>query len=300
MNQPVVELQDAPLQGATLVESQAVKQLMSRIADVSELAFGASELVHLARTSDRLEGVQKLIQADPSLVAQILRRLNSPYYGLNTEIQDLAAATRLLGFREIRNLAITVYLSRMFERPMEYGTFSCSGLWSHSVAVAVASQLMSRVCGCGDPADAFVAGLLHDIGLLLASRQMRRHFLKVIDSVTRLEPTAKMEHHVYRFDHAQLGAFVADHWGFPRPVVDSIRFHHDVNSYRGNHRSIVSVVAIANYLCSRAGWTAMGVHNVVVPIDDVYESLGLDEVALAVVWEQLARSLENASFLTQN
>lgn len=275
------------------------ERLMSRIAEVSQISSGVSKLFDLSNGSNELQEVQELIQADPSLVAQVLRRLNSRYYGLNKEIHDLSAAVRLLGFAEIRNLAITVHLSRMFERPMDYRTFSCGGLWSHSVAVAAAAQLMSRVCNCATPAEAFLAGLLHDIGLLLACRQMRRHFLRVVDAVARFEVTEEAERQIYRFDHAQLGSFVAERWGFPSAIVDTIRHHHNVDRYTGAHRDLVFVVATANYLCSRAGWTAMGVHNVAVPSDQVYRCLDLDQLALSVIWEQLMTTLEKATFLAQ-
>ena len=72
---------------------------------------------------------------------------------------------------------------------------------------------------------------------------------------------------------------------------------YDVGRYDGVHRDLVFVVAAANYLCSRAGWTSLGVHNVSIPPDDTYRVLGLDEVALSIIWEELAPTLEKASLL---
>ncbi len=184
----------------------ALKRLFERISDMSNLAVGAQQIVRLCRESNDLEQLQTLIQTDPSLVAQILRRVNSSYYALDAEVRDLCSAARLLGFREFSNLALIVYFSRMFSPPMAFGTFSIAGLWSHSVAVASAAQLVSRVCGCATPANAFTAGLLHDIGLLLCCRQMRRRFMQVVDRVRVRTMTPFVEHQVYSFDHAQLGA----------------------------------------------------------------------------------------------
>jgi putative nucleotidyltransferase with HDIG domain len=291
-----MNLPPAPLDQKLSAQLSA-ERLMARIADVSEMAGGVQRLLDLGTRSNSLAELQQQIQADPSLVAQILRRINSPYYGMSQEIHDLAAATRLLGFAEARNLAITVHLSRLFEHPLEYGTFSCGGLWHHSVAVAAAAQLVSRVCGCAIPAEAYLAGLFHDIGLLLVGRQLRRHFLQVIAAVSRFEATSPAERRVYRFDHAQLGAFVAERWCLPAAMVDTIRYHHEVDHYSGPHRDLVFVVATANYLCSRAGWTSMGVHNVAVPPDHVYRQIGLDQLALSVIWEQLLMTLQQAVFL---
>ncbi len=212
-------------------------------------------------------------------------------------MHELSSAARLLGVREFHNLAITVYLSRMFEMSTDVGSFRVAGLWSHSVAVAAASHLVSRVCGCGVPADAYLAGLLHDIGLLLVSRQLRRRFKQVVDRVRKLVCTPVLERSVYSFDHAQLGGHVAKQWDFPPAVVDAIQYHHDVEVYAGPHRELVFVVAAADYLCSRAGWTSMGVHNIPLPPDIVYRTLGLDQLALAIIWEELPPTLEKAASL---
>ena len=110
-------------------------------------------------------------------------------------------------------------------------------------------------------------------------------------------PTPDVERQVYAFDHAQLGAFVAKSWEFPDAVVDAIGHHHEVDRYTGRHRELVYVVATANYFCSRAGWTSMGVHNVALPSDDTYRVLGLDQVALAIIWDELSPTLEKASYL---
>jgi putative nucleotidyltransferase with HDIG domain len=279
---------------------QALDRLFTRIGDLSVLPAGAQHLVQLTKDPDcDLQDLQQLIQTDPSVVAQVLRRVNSSYYGLDKVVNDLAHAAQLVGFREVRNLAVTVYLSRMFEPAMSLGKFSRQGLWNHSVAVAATAHLVSRVCGRAVPADAYIAGLLHDIGLLVLNRQMRRYFAQVIEAVNEDAPTPDAERRIYLFDHAQLGAYVAGTWQFPRPVTDAIRFHHEVLRYSGLYRDLVYVVSVANYLCSRAKCTSMGVHNVQPPPDRVYRDLKLDEVALAIIWKELGPTLEKSSFLAE-
>ncbi len=281
-------------------QRMAIDQLFARITDASRLAAGAAELVQLAsRSTDSLEELEDLIRTDPSLVALIVRRVNSPYYGLDAEVTTLSDAAQLLGFREVRNLAITVYVSRMFDAPMETRSFSVRGLWNHSVAVAVASHLVARVCGCAAPADAYIAGLLHDVGLLLLNRKMRRHFMQLVERVEDGSATCDIERDLYFFDHARLGAHVAAKWEFPTAVCDAIRFHHSVRQYSGVHQELVYTVAAANFLCSRAGWTSLGVHNVEAPPDRTYKLLGVDQIALSVIWKELVPSLEKSTYLAE-
>jgi HD-like signal output (HDOD) protein len=90
---------------------------------------------------------------------------------------------------------------------------------------------------------------------------------------------------------------VARKWNIPDQVVAAITYHHQPWVYTGPHKDLVNVVAVANYLCSRAGLTSLGVHNVAAPPDDVYSGLGLDQVSLAIIWDELDTVLEKATAL---
>jgi HD-like signal output (HDOD) protein len=276
----------------------ALERLFARIGDVTTLPAAAQKVLKL--TEDENSDAEKLreaIQGDPVLVARILRRLNSSYYALSHKVSDLKTAISLLGMREIRNLALTVFVSRFYEGGTAHGTYKRENLWAHSVGVAVASRLVARVCGRAAGEEAYIAGLLHDIGLILLDQTLRRHFHKVLDSLDESTPTHIAESRILTFDHALLGGFVARRWNFPDPVADAITFHHQPWCYSGPHRDLVQVVSVANYLCSRAGVTSLGIHNVLPPPDEIYSGLGLDQVTLAIIWDELDTALEKATSL---
>jgi HD-like signal output (HDOD) protein len=288
---------DAPV--ATSDErTAALERLFARIGEVATLPEAAQKVLRLTvdERSDH-ERLREAIQGDPVLVARILRRLNSSYYALSHKISSIKTAITLLGTREIRNLALTVFASKLFEPSASHGRYRREALWTHSVAVAVASRLVARVCGKGASDEAYVAGLLHDLGLILLDQTLQRHFHKVLESIDEATPTHIVESRILSFDHALLGGFVARRWNFPDPVADAITFHHQPWCYTGAHKDLVQVVAVANYLCSRAGVTSLGVHNVTPPPDELYANLGLDQVTLAIIWDELAVSLEKAAGL---
>jgi len=277
---------------------EALEKLFRRIGDVTTLPAAAQKVLKLTE-DDNTDGelLREAIQSDPVLVARILRRLNSSYYSLSHRVSDLKAAISLLGLREIRNLALTVFVARLFEGGAAHGTYRREQLWTHSVAVAVASRLVARVCGRSAGEEAYIAGLLHDIGLILLDQTLRRHFLCVLDQIDGQTPTHIVENRILTFDHAVLGGFVARKWNFPEPVADAITFHHQPWCYTGQHKDLVHVVAVANYLCSRAGVTSLGVHNVSPPPDEVYAGLGLDQISLAIIWDELDTALDKATAL---
>ena len=277
---------------------EALERLFGRIGEVSSLPTVAQKILHLT-DDDSVDSseLRDAIQSDPVLVAKVLRRLNSSYYSLSNKVSDVRTAVSLLGFREIRNLALTVFVSRMYETPGNHGCYRREDLWAHSVAVGAASKLISRVCGRAAPEEAYIGGLLHDIGLILLDQTLRKHFFKVIDALDPTTPTHVIENRILTFDHALLGGFVARKWNFPDAVADAITFHHTPWCYEGPHTDLVHVVSVANYLCSRAGLTSLGVHNVQPPPDEVYAGLGLDQVSLAIIWDELEATLEKAGTL---
>src|SRR6476620_6973424 len=179
----------APPMPLTEERRQALERLFARIGDVASLPAAAEKVLRMTASDDAdpLE-LCEVIQNDPVLVARILRRLNSSYYALSQKISDLKTAISLLGLREIRNLALTVFVSRSFEGGATRGPYKRENLWAHSVGVAVASRLVARVCGRSACEEAYIAGLLHDLGLILLDQTLRRHFHKVLDALDESTP----------------------------------------------------------------------------------------------------------------
>ncbi len=276
-------------------------QLLEHVQVDSQLPNVAVEVLRIASNSEsNLAELRDAIHTDPVLVAQILRKVNSAYYGLSQPVTDLKTAASLLGFREVRNLALVVFVSRFFEHRSGFGTLNRNLLWNHVLAVSSASHLVSRVCCHAVPGEAFAAGLMHDIGYILLDLHLRRPFNRVVKSMDPETPISQLEQETYGFDHAELGSNIARSWNMSDGVVEAIRYHHDPENYSGPHREIVYVVNVANYFCSRMGWTALGVHNVAPPPDRVYAGIELDEVALAIIWDELEATLDRAQSLASS
>lgn len=298
----VGEVVEQPILSQQLSDERraALEKLFGRIGEVSSLPTTAQRVLQLSESEAMGKELREIIQSDPVLVAKILRRLNSSYYALSNKVVDVRTAVSLLGFREIRNLALTVFVSKMYEQPQNHGLYRRENLWSHSVSVAATARLVSRVCGKAAAEEAYIGGLLHDLGLILIDQTLPKHFRKVLDGIDPMTPTCTVENRILTFDHASLGGYVATRWNLPEQVADAIAYHHAPNTYQGRHGDLVNVVAVANYLCSRAGYTALGVHNVPAPADEVYGQLGLDQVSLAIIWDELETTLEKANSLAMS
>ncbi|MCH8047085.1 MAG: HDOD domain-containing protein [Planctomycetes bacterium] len=276
----------------------ALEKLFTRVSELSSLPAVAMQVIQIADDeSSTADDLCAAVQSDPSLAVRVMRQVNSSYYTRRHRINDLKAAINVLGFREMRNLALTIYVSRMFSDAGTYRNYNREGLWGHLIAVATTAQMIAKVCGHVGPDEAYLAGLLHDMGLIVIDQHMRRNFREVLDAIDQETPTCVAERRVLTFDHSQLGGFVAERWNLPEGAVSAIRHHHAPDAAEPQHRDLVDIVEMGNYLCSRHGITSLGVHNVAPPSDAAIARLGISENQLSSIFEQLEETLEAADTL---
>ena len=277
-------------------QQQALERLFTRIGEVSSLPAAALRIINVA--NDELSGAKDLIAAvetDPSLAVRVLRTVNSTFYSIRNRVGDLKTAVSLLGMKEVRNLALTVHVSRMFAASGDYRTYRREGLWRHLVAVASTSRLIAEVSDAVPRDEAYVAGLLHDVGLILLDQHLRRQFKNILDGLERYPSTIAAERSVLPFDHTELGQAVTRRWKLAESISAAAGFHHEPARYEGPHRKIVHLVCLANYLCTRSDVSSLGVNNVAPPGDDVYRELGIQAETMTRIASRLSETLTAAA-----
>jgi putative nucleotidyltransferase with HDIG domain len=277
----------------TEVRRLTLEKLFSKLSDVASFPATAQRLLELTNdeNADGAE-IREVIQTDPALVANILKRANSAYYSLANKVTDIRSALSVLGMREIRNMATTIFLTKFSEAKSDHGTYRRQALWDHSVAVGLAAKFLSKQTGKGVPEEAYMAGLLHDIGYILCDQFLNKHFRLMIDQLQESVATPDIENQLLTFDHAMLGGFVAQKWKFPESAVHAITFHHKPHEYQGEYGDTLNIVVLANYLCSQAGYLSLGVNNALLPEAALLNQLGLQPNALETLPEQLQDTLK--------
>lgn len=140
--------------------------------------------------------------------------------------------------------------------------------------------------------DAFLAGLLHDVGIILEDQYAHRDFEQVLLSPTLSSGTlTEAERRRLGFDHTLLGERVASNWHLPECVRVAISFHHSSALYRGPESGILACVEVANIVCSFLGWTSIGI-NLVESKRHAIDTLGLSDDDLAVLAADTQAELE--------
>lgn len=185
--------------------------------------FPAIALQAMQIASDPMSAGQKLeetVNSDAVLAGEILRAANSPAYSASSPITTIRQAVLLIGFGE----ACRVIAASLF-RPM-FQAAALRPLWNHSLEVARLTESCARLSGTGDPEEAFLAGLMHDVGRL-AMLKTPPEINTRIKAITDLgcEPLFA-ETMVFGFDHCAAGAQVLRAWDIPQTIIEAVSCHH--------------------------------------------------------------------------
>ena len=223
------------------------------------------------------------LQNDPAIATRILKIVNSTNFGIPDKVSTVAQAVALLGRERLTQIIIDAELTSVSKNPA-LESFSLPEFWQHSIKTAIiARQLAIFHDGDYDPDAIFVAGLLHDIGLLVLASKVPEVFSK-IGQEQRKRGLMGAEWHHLGFDHAELGATLLAEWGLPELLVTCTRYHHDFD-YSGEFSDACRMIYMANNL---------SLH--VPPLDEDEAHEQLDEIEN---WRLLGVSLEQICFASQ-
>ncbi|BAL25088.1 HDOD domain-containing protein [Azoarcus sp. KH32C] len=174
-------------------------------------------------TMDQLAAV---IAQDPGLCARILAAANSAAFQRSTAPHDIKSCVQVLGTRLVRAMATCLAVKRLFEKEPGSLNAELTGFWQHSLLVAETAQALASATGYARPDEAYLAGLLHDVGQLLLLSSHGEQYAWLL-SQSSDEPTLlSLEQARLGVQHIEAGAWLADQWQLESGLADAILFHH--------------------------------------------------------------------------
>ena len=203
----------------------------------------------LAKQDYELQEILELIESDQALTAEVLRVANSPFYGGLSEITTIHNAVVRVGGPEVIRLAIAATEKKSY-RVLDAGLAELMvPLWNHAMGVALGARWLARKVGFRElENEAFIAGLLHDVGKLLLIRVCDD--LISGDRITQDIPDAVI-HEILEAGHCRHGAALSDHWGLPDTYRTVILEHHDEKP--DEHNTLLLIVRLADLACRSLG-----------------------------------------------
>ncbi len=234
--------------------------------------------------------VAEIISKDPGLTAWVLKLVNSPFFGFSVKVDTVSRAVTLLGMQQIQTLAMGGMLNNLAVR-IPADILNLDAFWRHSLATGIAAQAIWKLLGRSESERLFVAGLLHDCGVLALAYASPKTFRSLrARQLVSDAPNHVLEKDLLNFDHARLGGMLLHRWNMPLPLVMAVLRHHDVESpQRYPEAAAVHLADIIAFALVEAP----GENNLVPPLSMTsWDSLGLPPNKLNFVAEVLFTKLD--------
>lgn len=230
---------------------QAVATALGKVSNLAMLPEIAVRVVRLASDPNvTMSKMADVISTSPELCIRILRVVNSAFYCFPVEIRTIEHALTLMGLESVKNVTIAASLSRLFQgRPLS-PTFSPKDLWTHSLSVAAAARALARQARLRVVEEAFLAGMIHDIGWM-AELQIDRQKLAAVLARMEADDTADLlavEEEHFGATHQDIGAALLQRWKLPPALSLVAGWHHHPFELDFNQRTLPVLVHGADRL----------------------------------------------------
>ena len=220
-------------------------------ADLPSPPAAIARVVRLASdpeiTSEKLGAV---VASDPAFTAELLRTVNSPFYGLKQPVTAAARAVTVLGIRALRNLAIC-FAVRDSLRNSGFRAQDLALFWEDCLRRAVAARVLARATRAAVPDEAFSIGLLQDFGMLALLHSNRREF-EQWPRWRALAPAMRRQEELQYFEvaHDDLARMLGDRWGLPPKLIDALAWHHTPESCPAPSQNLARLAYFADLIAS--------------------------------------------------
>lgn len=235
--------------------ADAVRQLTT-VATLPEVMGHIIAMVENPATT--AADLKRVMSHDPALVARILKTINSSFYRLAAPINAIDRAIVLMGLKAVKNIAVAASMGQLFRGVKLCGNFTAKDVWRHCIAVAVVARELARQAHPALTEEAFLTGMVHDMGLLVSLQLWPEKLASVCEIAQRQESAhpslCEIEQDLLGVDHQQLGAALAEQWKFPPACIAVAGHHHDQADSvpASEHATLVAIVRAADAICCQS------------------------------------------------
>jgi HD-like signal output (HDOD) protein len=231
--------------------------LLSRIEGLQQIPTIPAVLTPLLRYLEQpmesldVQKVTDMIAQDKSLAGQCLQMANSPLFGRWQKIESLKGAVVGLGFQRVSDIVMSCGVLNL--TPTESGGLDPVVFWEHSLGCALVCRHFARKISYPDPGKAYLAGLLHDLGIIVNLWTLPDEF-RTAFNLARAQgiPLFEAERSVLGFTHCESGRLLANRWELSSDLCEVVSLHHTSGDSH-EHSALVAVVEISDLLCRMSG-----------------------------------------------
>lgn len=230
-------------------KTEKVLANVSSLPSIPEVMFEVTKLLDDPATSTTK--LSKIISKDQGLVTKVLSIANSPLYGLARKVSTVDYAIIILGYQEIKNMVIALSMMEAFknknDKIMNYKDF-----WVHSILTGAAARRLAVELNHPNVGEAFVAGLLHDLGISVIHKYFHSAFTQIIDLMKEDETKSflELEYELLGLTHQEMAEYLLKHWNFPATLADALANHHVPHASKLDEQ-LTAIVHLADYMVNK-------------------------------------------------
>lgn len=272
------------------VVAHAIQEI-SHIATLPEITLKIIDLVE--DPTSTAQDLHQVITNDPALCSRILKVVNSSFYGLPGQIGSINRAIVLLGLNAVKNIAIATSLTKLFRAGELSPNFSARDLWTNATCLAAGSKLIADRAGIGLADEAFLAGLLANIGIMVEMQTHRDNLIQVVEKCTESgSPMRELEEEIIGATHEYFGRALCEKWKFPKSFSFVTGFRHHPIDLPPENRMLACVVHVADRMARKLeiGFTKMVETDTADPA--IMDEIRLSQEDYEAILEDLPESVE--------
>lgn len=273
-----------------------LQRAMSRITEISSLPEITTRIIQVVEDPQATaRDMHEIVKNDPGLASKVLKVVNSAFYGLPSQIASLDRAIIMLGLSAVKNIALAASLARLFKVEALSDRFGARDLWRHCVAVGVCARSLANKACIGEAEEYFVAGLVHDIGLLVIGQLFPTKFRAVAERCyNHPQSYCAAERELVGADHQAFGATLSTKWKFPPALRYAIAYHHEPGSLRPEFRKVVTFISVADTICGKMQHGYYLTAQAQEVTEGQLETIGLNAGSMGEVCQELPEHIATA------
>ncbi len=223
------------------------EKILDEHKELSSLPQTLSEVIRVVRDENSSMGeLAEVLKHDPALVTKVLRVVNSPFYSVSREVTTISQAVMTLGMRAVSALTLSTsiyHITGDWETSIDRVRF-----WRHSLEVAIAARDIAEAINYKSPEEAFISGLIHDIGLLIMEKSFPDKFSRIWQQAESGDDIFELEDRTWGTNHARVGRFLMEQWNLPEKICEAIGLYQNEFS-PGNNDEEFKLPQIISLAC---------------------------------------------------
>lgn len=237
-----------------LMAYPGIERIVSRIDTLPSLPEIYMEVrKKVADPESSTEDIGMCIEKDVAMSAKIMQLVNSAFFGHFKNVNTPSRAVSVLGLETINTLILSLHIFKQYEK-MDNLAISMQSLWKHSLLTAKAAKAIavSESENKTIHEEAFMAGMLHDIGKLVLAAGLPEKYKEIVQLCKDEKISCyESETRIFGVGHAEVGGYLLGLWGIPGPVMESITYHHRISIYPSNQFDGLTALYAADFFINK-------------------------------------------------